>query len=151
MLDRLASLATGHARRVVIVAALVFVVAGALGSGVADRLDPYGADDPSTESVIASDRLEAAGYRETGVVVLAQGVDPTSVAGRERMRALSREVEVRPGGPERRRLRIDRLARVRLARRRLDLPVGRPASRPTTTRSRTPPSGSPARSRASRA
>jgi len=33
----------------------------------------YGADDPSTESVIADQRLEDAGYRETGVVVLVRG------------------------------------------------------------------------------
>ena len=72
MMERLARLADRRARRVLLIAGVFFVVAGALGAGVADRLDPYGADDPDTESVIASDRLEAAGFRETGVVVLVQ-------------------------------------------------------------------------------
>ena len=39
------------------------IVAGALGAGVASRLDPYGADDPATESVQADERLEDAGYQ----------------------------------------------------------------------------------------
>jgi uncharacterized membrane protein YdfJ with MMPL/SSD domain len=71
MIERLAALATGHARRTLALAAVFFVVAGALGAGVADRLDPYGADDPDTESVIADNRLHDAGYRDIGVVVLA--------------------------------------------------------------------------------
>jgi uncharacterized membrane protein YdfJ with MMPL/SSD domain len=70
MIDRLARLANRRARLTVVLAAVFFVVAGALGAGVADRLDPYGADDPDTESVIADQRLEDAGYRETGVVLL---------------------------------------------------------------------------------
>ena len=83
MIDRLAALANGHARRVLAVAALFFVVAGVLGGGVADRLDPYGADDPDTESVIADEQLEQAGHRETGVIVL---VGPE---GRARVPALT--------------------------------------------------------------
>lgn len=70
MVDRLARLAQRRARIVVAVAAALFAVAGALGSGVADRLDPYGADDPDTETVQASERLERAGHRDTGLVVL---------------------------------------------------------------------------------
>ena len=78
-------------QRVLIVAAVVFVAAGALGSGVADQLDPYGADDPATESVRADHRLEDAGYRETGVVVLVDDVDVDHRAG------------TRPGRGDRRR------------------------------------------------
>ena len=70
MMDRLARLADRRARRVLALAAVFFVVAGALGAGVADRLDPYGAEDPDTESVIADQRLQDAGYREPGVVLL---------------------------------------------------------------------------------
>jgi uncharacterized membrane protein YdfJ with MMPL/SSD domain len=70
MIERLARLANRRARLTLVVAAVFFLVAGALGAGVADRLDPYGADDPDTESVIADQRLEDAGYRETAVVVL---------------------------------------------------------------------------------
>ena len=45
-MNRLARMASGHARRVLAIAGIFFLVAGALGAGVADRLDPYGADDP---------------------------------------------------------------------------------------------------------
>ncbi len=96
MTDRLARLADRRARRVVILAALFFLVAGALGAGVADRLDPYGADDPDTESVIADQRLEDAGFRETGIVVLVEGVDVGSREGRERVESLARMVEADP-------------------------------------------------------
>src|SRR4051794_21790683 len=92
MIERLASLADRRAKRVLIVAALFFVVAGAFGAGVADRLAPYSADDPATESVTAEQQLEHAGYRETDVVVLADGVDPRTAAGRERIAGLSREL-----------------------------------------------------------
>jgi uncharacterized membrane protein YdfJ with MMPL/SSD domain len=95
-MERLARLVDGSARRVAIVALLFFLAAGALGAGVADRLDPYGADDPDTESVIADQRLEDAGFRETGVVVLVGGVDARSPDGRERIQSLTREVEADP-------------------------------------------------------
>jgi uncharacterized membrane protein YdfJ with MMPL/SSD domain len=89
----LAGLAERQARRVVIFAALFFVVAAALGAGVASRLDPYGADDPSTESAIADQRLEDAGFREAGMVVLVEGVDVRSREGRARVEAIGRRVE----------------------------------------------------------
>ena len=92
MLERLAELAERRGRRVVIVAVVLAIAAGALGAGVADRLDPYGADDPATESVKAADRLEQAGYRETGVVVLVDDVDLDSAAGRDRIEALTEEL-----------------------------------------------------------
>ena len=92
MIERLASLADRRAKRVVIVTALFFVVAGVLGAGVADRLDPYSADDPDTESVAAEQRLEGAGYRETDLVVLVEDVEPKSAAGRARIDSLSREL-----------------------------------------------------------
>ena len=85
MMDRLARLADRRARRVLTLAGIFFLVAGALGAGVADRLDPYGAEDPDTESVIADNRLEQAGFRDTGVVVLIRGVDVRSQQGRARV------------------------------------------------------------------
>ena len=90
MLRRLAGLVDRRARRVLVFGAILFVAAGAAGAGVASRLDPFGADDPATESVIADQRLEQAGYRETGVVVLVSGVDVRSSRGRERIGALAR-------------------------------------------------------------
>jgi len=89
MLDRLAGLAQRRGRWVVICAVVFFGVAGALGGAVADRLAPYDAEDPDTESAQAEDRLEAAGYRDTGVVVLIDDVDVTSPQGRERVRDVS--------------------------------------------------------------
>jgi hypothetical protein len=70
MCTALASLAQRRGRRVVILAVVFFGVAGALGGTVADKLDPYGADDPATESVIADERAEAAGFRDASVIVL---------------------------------------------------------------------------------
>jgi uncharacterized membrane protein YdfJ with MMPL/SSD domain len=78
---------------VLIVAAILLVVAGAVGAGVASHLDPYGAEDPSTESVIADRQLEKAGFRETSIVVLASGVEVRTPQGRERIAALAKKLE----------------------------------------------------------
>ena len=98
MLRRVAEVVDRRARAVVVLAVVLFVVAGAAGAGVASRLDPFGADDPASESVIADQRLEHAGFRETGVVVLVRHVDVRSSRGRERIaeiaRALRRDPEV---------------------------------------------------------
>ena len=96
MMERLARLADRRAKRILIVAAVFFVLAAALGAGVAERLDPFGADDPDTESVIADQRLERAGFRETGVVVLVRDVDVSSPDGRARIEALTRRLEREP-------------------------------------------------------
>ncbi|HEX6117632.1 MAG TPA: MMPL family transporter, partial [Solirubrobacterales bacterium] len=92
MFDRLAGLAQRRRVWVVVLSVVFFGVAGALGSGVADRLDPYGADDPDTETVRADERLEAAGYRSNGVIVLIDGVDVRSRAGAARVERIAREV-----------------------------------------------------------
>jgi uncharacterized membrane protein YdfJ with MMPL/SSD domain len=92
-MNRLARLADRRAKRIVVFAAIFVVVAGVLGAGVADRLDPYGADDPSTESVIADRQLEDAGFRGTGVVVLVEGVDMRSTEARRRIEAITQRLE----------------------------------------------------------
>ena len=92
MTNLLARLAERRAKRVLIFAAILFVAAAALGAGVAERLDPFGAEDPDTESAIADERLEEAGFRDTGVVVLVRDVDVRSPGGRERIEALAREL-----------------------------------------------------------
>ncbi len=89
MIERLARLADHRPKRVLIFAAILFAIAGVLGAGVADRLDPYGADDPDTESVIAEQRLEDAGYRATEVVVLIDGVDVKGPDGAKRVKEIS--------------------------------------------------------------
>ena len=70
MFDALARLAQNRAKLVAALAIVFFLAAGAFGSGVADKLDPYGADDPDTETAQAAERLERAGHRDVGLVVL---------------------------------------------------------------------------------
>src|SRR5918994_1651184 len=96
MFNALASLAQRRGKRVVIAAIILFGVAGALGSSVADRLDPYGADDPETESIQANDRLEAAGYRDASVIVLVENAPADSAAGRKRVNAIHQQVAADP-------------------------------------------------------
>ncbi len=82
MFDALARLADGHARRVGVFAIVFFCVAGAFGGSVANRLDPYGADDPGTDSVRADGIAGAAGYDETELIVLIEDVAIRTPAGR---------------------------------------------------------------------
>jgi uncharacterized membrane protein YdfJ with MMPL/SSD domain len=96
MFNALASLAQRHGRRTVIFAAVFFVVAGALGGGVASKLAPYGADDPATESVKAGDRREADGYRDPSVIVLFQNTSPTSPAGRQKVQRVESQLRADP-------------------------------------------------------
>ena len=92
MFDALARLANGHARRVGLIAIAFFVLAGALGGSVAERLDPYGADDPATEAVKASQQLEDAGLRVPGVIVVLEDAPVKSPATRARVAKLEREI-----------------------------------------------------------
>src|SRR3954449_5778736 len=96
MFNALASLAQRHGKRTVIFAAVFFVVAGALGGGVASKLAPYGADDPATESVKAGDRLEAGGYRDPSLIVLFQKTSPTSASGKQRIQRVERDLRANP-------------------------------------------------------
>jgi uncharacterized membrane protein YdfJ with MMPL/SSD domain len=96
MFNALASLAQRRGKRTVIVAAVFFVVAGALGGGVASKLGPYGDDDPATESVKVSDRLEADGYRDPSVIVLLQNTSPTTKAGQARIDRVAGQLRANP-------------------------------------------------------
>ena len=96
MFDYLAQLANGKAKRVALLALVFFLVAGAVGGGVADRLDPYGAEDPATETVQAMDRLEEAGLRIPAVIAVVEDAPVASPATRQRVEALERQVRERP-------------------------------------------------------
>jgi len=96
MFAALARLADAHARRVVLLAAAFFLLAGALGGGVAERLDPYGADDPATEAVRAKERLHEAGLRTPSVIALIDDAPVADPAARARVRRLERELAARP-------------------------------------------------------
>jgi RND superfamily putative drug exporter len=95
MFDALARIADGKARRVGLLAILFFVLAGALGGGVADRLDPYGADDPATESVQAREKLLDAGFRGPGAIVLIRDAPVAKPATRARVTTIARELRRR--------------------------------------------------------
>jgi RND superfamily putative drug exporter len=95
MFDALARLADGHARRVGLFAIVFFLLAGALGGSVANRLDPYGADDPATETVQARDRLFDAGLRIPAVLAVVEDAPVAAPATRARVEALERGVRRR--------------------------------------------------------
>jgi RND superfamily putative drug exporter len=81
MLTRLAGFLYARRRPVLYAAVIVAVIAGVFGSSVAQHLSPYGANDPATQSVQASNRFQAAAGRQLdpGVVALVtlggQGLD----------------------------------------------------------------------------
>ncbi len=92
MFDALARLADGRARRVGLLAIVFFLLAGALGGSVADRLDPYGAEDPDTESVKAREALQDAGHRIPGAIVVVRDAPVDTAAGRARAGAIARQI-----------------------------------------------------------
>jgi RND superfamily putative drug exporter len=101
MLSRLADRIHARPRRVLAVAAALALAAGAAGGSVAERLHPYGADDPASESVQARERLERVTGVEpaAGIVALVRPGAPVRSAGAEKAvtrvaRRLGREPEV---------------------------------------------------------
>lgn len=95
MFDALARLANRRAKRVVFCAVIFFLVAGIVGGTVIESLDPYGADDPSTESVKGSDMLDRAGYIPVSTLVMIDAA-PTTPAGRARVREIAERVRANP-------------------------------------------------------
>jgi RND superfamily putative drug exporter len=99
MLTRFARLSTGRPRAVLIVAAVFFAVAGAIGGGVADHLTSGGFDDPSAESSKAADLL--ADEFDTGVpnvvlLVTAESGDIDDPAVATAGRALTEQLAAEP-------------------------------------------------------
>jgi putative drug exporter of the RND superfamily len=98
MLSRLATFLYSHRRTVLAVAVLGAAVAGAFGVGVAKHLSPYGANDPATQSVQATDRFEAAAGRQIdpGVVALIDSGNVRSATAEKRVRGVERQLRVQP-------------------------------------------------------
>ena len=96
MFNALAGVAQRRGKVVVIAAVVLFGAAGAIGGSVAEHLDPYGNDDPDTESVIASDRMEAAGFRDASVVVLVKDAPVAQASGRKRVNEISSRLKADP-------------------------------------------------------
>jgi uncharacterized membrane protein YdfJ with MMPL/SSD domain len=96
MFNALASFAQRRRKRIVVAAIVFFVIGGAVGGSVAKHLDPYGADDPSTQSVIADHRLQDDGFRDASVIVLIRNASPTQAAGQQRIKAIEQRVKSDP-------------------------------------------------------
>jgi uncharacterized membrane protein YdfJ with MMPL/SSD domain len=95
MFDFLARLANAKAKWVGLAALVFFLLAGGIGGSVADRLDPYGAEDPSTETVRAMDRLEEAGLRIPAVIAVVEDAPVAQPATEKRIEALEQQVRER--------------------------------------------------------
>jgi len=119
MFSGLANLADRRARRTTVIAVVLFMVAGLLGGSVAERLDPYGADDPASDTVIANELLTDAGHRRTAVVVLIEDVAVDTPAGRARLARVADRVRATDG-----------VASVTGYRQSDNPPAGGPAARP---------------------
>jgi uncharacterized membrane protein YdfJ with MMPL/SSD domain len=95
MFDALARFADANARRIGIFAILFFLLAAAVGGSVASRLDPYGADDPATETVKAREQLQDAGLRVPAVFAVIEDAPIAAASSRARVEALERSVRRR--------------------------------------------------------
>ena len=98
MLTRLAAFLYAHGRRVLVGAVILAVVAGAFGFGVAKDLWPYGAKDPATQSVQATNRFQAAASRQidAGVVALVSSGDVGTPAARQRVGQVAAKLRKQP-------------------------------------------------------
>jgi uncharacterized membrane protein YdfJ with MMPL/SSD domain len=95
MFDALARLADRRPRRIGLLAVAFFLAAGALGGSVASRLDPYGADDPATESVKAREALQRAGFHGPGAIVMIRNAPVAAPASRVRVESIANELRRR--------------------------------------------------------
>ena len=101
MFDSLSRLADRHAKAVVAVTVVFFLVAAFFGGNVAEYMGPYGDDDPATESVRAERALEDAGFRAQSGQILVSGVDvKNSKADREEVEAIAERVRAVDGVKE---------------------------------------------------
>src|ERR1700742_3613128 len=98
MLGRLAGFLYDHRRRVIVISVIGAVIAGVFGSSVANHMSPYGANDPATQSVQATNRYQKAAGEQigAGVVALVRSGDVSSSAARQRVTGIARELRSQP-------------------------------------------------------
>ena len=98
MLSRLATFLHAHGRRVLMVAAVGAVIAGVFGAGVSSHLSPYGANDPATQSVQATNRFKAAAGRQIdpGIIALVASGDVRTQAARGRVTSVAAQLQRQP-------------------------------------------------------
>ncbi len=94
MLERLATFLYRNRLRVLVTALVGVVIAGAFGVGVTKRLSPYGDTDPSTQSVQATSRYQAAAGRQIdpGVIALVHIGNVHSAHAARRVRRVEAEL-----------------------------------------------------------
>ena len=98
MFEKLATFVYSNRRRVLVLAVIAVPIAGALGAGVSKHLSPYGANDPATQSVQATNRYQAASGRQIdpGVVALISSGDVRSPAARQRVASVAAQLRAQP-------------------------------------------------------
>src|SRR3954464_371399 len=98
MLGRLATFQFANGRRVVFAAIVAAAIAAAFGSGVAKHMSPYGADDPATQSVQATNRFESAAGRkiDPGILAIGGAGDVHSPAVQQRVEQVVGELRAEP-------------------------------------------------------
>jgi RND superfamily putative drug exporter len=98
MLARLATFIHAHRSRVLVGAVICVVVAGVFGFGVSKDLWPYGAKDPATQSVQATNRFQAAAGRQidAGVVALVSSGNVGSAPARRRVDQVAAQLRAQP-------------------------------------------------------
>jgi len=98
MLTRLAGFLYYHRRPVLYVAVVGAVIAGVFGSSVASHLSPYGANDPATQSVQATDRFQAAADRQIdpGIVALVNVSNAHTRAAQDRVDQVANQLRKGP-------------------------------------------------------
>jgi RND superfamily putative drug exporter len=96
MFDALARFADRRARRIGLFAIFFFLLAAALGGSVAERLDPYGAEDPATEAIEARETLKQAGFKHPGALVVIRDAPLATAAGRRKAAAVAAELRAMP-------------------------------------------------------
>ncbi len=98
MLSRLAGFLYARRRRVLFVAVVGAIAAGAFGFGVAKHLSPYGASDPATQSVQAMNRYQhAAGVQiDAGVVALVNSGNVQTTRARLRVAQVAQRLRAQP-------------------------------------------------------
>jgi RND superfamily putative drug exporter len=98
MFTNLATFLHGNGRRVLLVAVLGAALVGVFGFGVANHMSPYGANDPATQSVQATNRFEAAAHRkiDPAIVAIVSVGDVHSPAARQRVEQVAGQLRREP-------------------------------------------------------
>ena len=98
MFEKLATFVYTNRRRVLSIAVVAAAIAGVFGAGVSSGLSPYGANDPATQSVQATNRFQAATGRQIdpGVVALVSSGNVRSPVARRRVEGVAAKLRAQP-------------------------------------------------------